>query len=98
VTSTRDHKATYGYEYNLLREAGDSTPSIGEVYIDGKLVDRIRPAVKTNITSDLTFNNLIRHYALEFGVPTTAVEILLTANIHPHSAVPSCLDCPNDRA
>ncbi len=98
MTKERDHAATYGHESNLLRAAGDKVPSIGEVYIDGGLVDRIRPAVRTNITSDLVFNNLIKHFALEFGVPETSVEILLTANIHPHSAVPSCLDCPNNRA
>ena len=98
MTNTRDHAATYGYETNLLRAAGDNVASIGEVYVDGKLVDRLRPAMRTNITSDLTFTNLIKHFALEFGVPETAVEILLTENIHPHSAVPSCLDCPNNRA
>lgn len=98
MTYGRDHAATYGYESNLLRAAGDNVDSIGEVYVGSRLVDRIRPAVKTNITSDLVFTNLVKHYALEFSVPETAVEILLTGNIHPHSTIPSCLDCTSNRA
>lgn len=93
MSNPRNHAATYGYETNLLRTAGDDVASIGEVYIDGALVDRLRRAAEHHITSDLFFENQVKHFAAEFGVPTTSVEILLTANIHPHSAKASCLDC-----
>jgi hypothetical protein len=93
VSNPRNHAATYGYESNLLRDAGDDVASIGEVYIDGQLVDRLRPATQRHITSDLFFDNQVKHFAAEFGVAPESVEILLTGDIHPHSAKASCLDC-----
>lgn len=97
MNDLRDHETTYGHEMNLLRAAGEEIPYIGEIYIQGKIMDFVRPAARLHVTSDLFFQNLEKRFAREFSVSETDVEILLTANIHPHSSEPLCLDCPTEK-